>query len=118
MWDLAFFPFVIFPTFHYNSPMRGEFMTKKEYKKIVRPDAKGRISLGYIAEGVSSYIVTIDSHDRIILEPRVEIPASEKWLFENKKALAQVKRGLQQSADGKVKSRGSFAKYIKDEDCE
>lgn len=93
-------------------------MATKEYKKIVRPDAKGRITLGSIAEGVSSYIVSKDINDRIILEPRVEIPASEKWLFENKKALAQVKRGLQESADGKVKSRGSFAKYLKDEDSE
>ena len=49
-------------------------MTTKQYK-TVRPDAKGRITLGRIAEGVSSYIITQDKNNRIILEPQVEIPA-------------------------------------------
>ncbi len=56
----------------------------------VRPDSKGRISLGSsITHGVSSYTV-IRENDRIILEPNIDIPAKEKWLFENKAALAQV----------------------------
>ena len=80
----------------------------------VRPDSKGRISLGRIAEGVSSYTLTRD-HGRIILEPNVEIPAQEKWLWDNKTALKQVKKGLQDAASGKVKSRGSFAKYLEDD---
>lgn len=84
-----------------------------KYKdKIVRPDAKGRITLGRVAEGVSSYIITVDNHNRIILEPQVEIPASEKWLFENAVALKKVKQGLIESAAGKVKNKGSFAKYV------
>jgi len=90
-------------------------MTVKELK-TVRPDAKGRITLGRLADGVSSYRVTRDKNNRIILEPRVEIPAIEKWLFENKAALSQVKQGLEDSAAGRVKSRGSFAKFSDDED--
>lgn len=86
------------------------------YKTIkVRPDSKGRISLGRIAEGVSSYTLTRD-HGRIILEPNVEIPAQEKWLWDNKAALKQVQKGMQDSASGKVKSRGSFAKYVEDKE--
>ncbi len=92
-------------------------MTAKELK-TVRPDAKGRITLGHLADGVSSYTVTKDSYNRIILEPRVEISANEKWLFDNKAALRQVKRGLEDSATGRVKSRGSFAKYKEDKDTE
>lgn len=82
----------------------------------VRPDAKGRIFLGQLAKGVSSYTV-IKDHGRIILEPNVEIPAQEKWLWENKTALRQVRKGLQDAAAGKVKSRGSFSKFV-DEDEE
>ena len=90
-------------------------MIVKEHK-IVRPDAKGRITLGNLAAGISSYIVTKDKSNRIILEPRVEIPAKEKWLFDNKPALMQVKKGLEDSAAGRLKSRGSFAKFVDDED--
>ncbi len=83
--------------------------------KKVRPDAKGRIVLGALTEGVSSYTITKD-HGRIILEPNVEIPASEKWLWENKTALQQVTNGLKDSAASRTKSRGSFAKFMDDEE--
>jgi hypothetical protein len=82
--------------------------------KKVRPDAKGRIFLGALTEGVSSYTISKD-HDRIILEPNVEIPAKEKWLWENKTALQQVKKGLRDSAASRTKSRGSFSKFVNEE---
>lgn len=81
----------------------------------VRPDSKGRITLGKVAEGVSSYTV-IREQGRIILEPNIEIPAKEKWLFDNKKALKQLKKGLEDSAAGRTQSRGDFAKYLDDEE--
>lgn len=81
----------------------------------LRPDKKGRITLGALAEGVSSYRVTVDAAGRIILEPFAEIPAREKWLFENKDALTAVREGLKQAAEGKTSSRGSFARFAKDE---
>jgi predicted transcriptional regulator len=70
----------------------------------IRPDAKGRITLGKLARGVSSFHATTDT----------KIPASEKWLFDNKPALAAVKEGLSQAAHGRVKPRGSFAKFAND----
>jgi hypothetical protein len=85
-------------------------MTAKKLK-TVRPDAKGRITLGVFAQGISSFIVFKDKNNRIILEPRVEIPAREKWLFDNTQALAQVKNGLKDAVHGRVKKRGSFASY-------
>ena len=81
----------------------------------IRPDAKGRIALGKLAQGISSFHATTDERGRIILEPFTEIPASEKWLFDNKRALAAVKEGLSQAAAGRVKSRGSFARFANDE---
>ncbi len=77
----------------------------------IRPDTKGRITLGELARGVSSFHATTDERGRIILEPYMEIPANEKWLFDNKPALTSVKKGLDQATQGRVKSRGSFAKF-------
>jgi len=86
--------------------------------RTVRPDAKGRITLGNMAKGVSSFKVTVDADSRIILEPYSEIPAREKWLFENAEALASVKRGLVDAQAGRIRSRGSFAKHAYDSDDE
>lgn len=46
----------------------------------------------------------------------MEIPANEKWLFDNQKALRQVQKGLEDSAAGRTQSRGDFTKYIDDEE--
>jgi len=48
----------------------------------VKPDAKGRICLGDLAEGISSYKIIETSDDKIILEPYVEIPLVEKLKME------------------------------------
>lgn len=47
---------------------------------------------------------------KIVLEPYTEIPIREKWIFNNKTAISQVKRGLKDSAEKRVSKRGSFAK--------
>jgi hypothetical protein len=86
-------------------------------QKIVRPDAKGRITLGRLTQGVSGYSVTETKDHKLILEPYAEIPAHEKWLFANKTALLKVKRGLKEAAEDKLTYKGSFAKYL-DEDVE
>ena len=58
---------------------------------ILRPDSKGRISLGATAANVSSYKMTIEANGKIILEPYVEIPLSEKWVLEDKELLEKLK---------------------------
>jgi hypothetical protein len=80
----------------------------------IRPDSKGRITLGKLAQGVSSFQATLDAEGRIILVPYAEIPAREKWLFDNPSALRAVRQGLEQSAQGKVRTRGSFSKFAND----
>lgn len=82
----------------------------------VRPDAKGRVTLSKLADGISSFNVSMDDEGRLLLEPMVEIPAREKWLYENKKALASVRRGLADAKARRVKSLGSFSKYAKEDD--
>lgn len=82
--------------------------------KKVRPDSKGRICLGALADGVSSFILSYDG-DKIVLQPLSEIPTSEKWLFENKIALKSLKKGLEQAKSGNLRSKGSFSKYADDD---
>lgn len=53
--------------------------------------------------------------NKIIIEPLAEIPAHEFWLLQNPEALAAVQEGIQQSKEGKTRSKGFFAKYVKDE---
>ena len=83
---------------------------------ILRPDSKGRITLGAVAKGISSYRMVVDEHQRITLEPYTEIPARERWLFENKEAMAAVLKGLEQSAKGQTRSLGSFAAHGEDDE--
>ena len=80
----------------------------------VKPDAKRRVHLPKIAsgEGITYHIYT-NSAGQIILDPQVTIPASEAWLFKDKAALESADRGMAESAAGRVKNRGSFAKYNK-----
>lgn len=83
----------------------------------LRPDAKGRINLGKLAQGVSSFRAWRLEDGNIILEPFTEIPAREKWLFNNEVALGAVKAGLEQAAARQTRSLGSFAQYA-DEDID
>lgn len=83
---------------------------------IVHPDPKGRISLGkFIPKGATGFRVWTDKSGQIILEPCVEIPVREAWLFSNKEALTQVRQGLADSAGGKTSRRGRFAPYADDD---
>lgn len=79
-------------------------------------DARKRISLVKLLPDyeVSSF-KAYNEGDKIILEPMTEIPARELWLYKNPKALKDVQEGLQQSKEGKLRKRGSFAKYAEDD---
>jgi hypothetical protein len=83
--------------------------------KILRPDAKGRVTLGHLADGISSYTVTETKDHKLILEPHVEIPARERWLFKSPVALESLKKGIEDARRGRVSSRGSFAKFLDDD---
>jgi hypothetical protein len=74
-------------------------------------DSKKRISLTKLLPpgNIRSVRAYTDGH-RIVLEPMMEVPVEEAWLFENRDSLKKVLTGLSQK--GSVK-RGSFAKYGK-----
>ncbi len=84
-------------------------------EKYLKPDSKGRIQLGRRTKNIVRYQIIEEDDGKIILLPEVAIPAKEVWLYKNKEALEAVKQGLEQSALGKTKKRGSFAKYAEEE---
>lgn len=65
----------------------------------VRPDSKGRINLGDLALGVSSYKVNVAEDGKLILTPYAEIPFSEKWIFDDEEILEKVKQHLKKEID-------------------
>jgi len=91
-------------------------MAANEVRKTVRPDSKGRITLGSLASGASSFKAYRDSMGRIVLEPQVEVPAAEAWLWNNPAAMKAVQKGLKESAEGRLVERGSFAQYLDEDD--
>ncbi len=82
-------------------------------KTHVRLDSRNRICLTKIAPNLPASFYAYLENNRIILEPAIEVPADEAWLFkpENKEILEAIKEGLKDK--GRI-SRGSFAKYTKD----
>jgi hypothetical protein len=81
----------------------------------LRPDAKGRITLGQRAAGISGYKVTDLGDGNLMLTAMKEIPARELWLYKNPEALAMVEEGLRQAARGETYYLGDFSQYA-DED--
>lgn len=67
----------------------------------VKLDSRNRVSLTKVSKNLFDlYRVSIHG-DKIILEPVVEIPEEERWLFEpkNKHILSEVKKSLAQEAN-------------------
>ncbi len=84
-------------------------------ERNLKLDSKKRITIGkYAKNNVTSYDIQVDDNGVITLYPKVEIPASELWLFDNKEALNSVKKGLQDSSSNNIVERGSFAKYAEE----
>jgi hypothetical protein len=81
--------------------------------EFAQPDAKRRLSLGEASRGATAYNIYRNALGQLVLDPVKTVPVSEMWLYENAQALASVKQGLRESAEGKTVYRGSFAKHAK-----
>jgi hypothetical protein len=83
-------------------------------------DSKGRVTLGgHFAN--RAVIVEHRNDDEVIVRLARVIPEREVWLYENPKALASVRRGLDQARKGHVtknppdlKAAAKLAKQLKD----
>lgn len=67
-------------------------------KILVKADARNRVCLTKVLEDNGSTFYAYKKNGKIILEPIIEVPADEAWLFlpENKALLQKVQEGLQQ----------------------
>ena len=81
----------------------GQILKSKVFSQVaeVKPDGKNRVLLKKIkASGM--YRIYENPQGQLILDPVVTLPASEAWLFADRAALASVRKGLQESAEGKL----------------
>jgi hypothetical protein len=86
--------------------MKVKIIKDTDFQRVaesVKPDAKKRVVLPrlQVLEGVT-YHIYINSIGQIVLDPQVTISASEAWLFNNPDAIASVRRGLNDAAQGRV----------------
>lgn len=59
--------------------------------------------------------VYVNAAGQILLDPALTVPIREMWLYRNPVALAKVREGLAQAAEGDFHDLGSFAKFADDE---
>lgn len=78
--------------------------------KVVRSDSRGRIPLGPRATD-KDFRIEYGEDGAISLIPVVFVPEREAWLYENESAIAQVRAGLADASEGRVREVGSFAEY-------
>jgi hypothetical protein len=106
------------PQFGYIATIQfGGFM-KKQIK--INMDNFQRVSLTRLLSKeerhlFSSFRAHKEDDGRIILEPLIEVPAKEHWIYKNPAALALLVQGVEDAKAGCIKDRGSFAKYAKED---
>ncbi len=55
--------------------------------------------------------------NKIILEPLVEIPSEEHWLYKNPKAMASVRKGLEDIKEGRISELSrDFSEFMNDDE--
>ncbi|MEH1908031.1 MAG: hypothetical protein V7L05_10655 [Nostoc sp.] len=79
-------------------------------KDTVRTDDKGRLTLGTVAKG-KSYRVLINEAGQILLDPVVNIPERELWIWQNSVARTSLEVGIKQASSGELHDLGSFTQY-------
>lgn len=75
-----------------------------EFQEIGTRSINGRkrLTIGELAQGFNRVRLYKNKMGEILLKPVIEIPASELWLFQNKKAFVNVQKGLKDLSEGKI----------------
>jgi len=92
----------------------------KSSSVIKNVDSKGRLTLG---ESFANATVIVESRGEgeVIVKLARVIPEREAWLYDNKAALAAVRRGLNQAAEGQfvagpdLKAAAELAEQLQDD---
>ena len=96
---------------------------RKQTKKV-QMDNKFRISLGHFLskderERLSSFRVSRQKDGKIVLDPLIELPAREHWIFKNPEALASLLRGIEDAKAGRIVGVDfDFSQFLDEEDKE
>ncbi|MHB1843738.1 MAG: hypothetical protein ACYCWW_02745 [Deltaproteobacteria bacterium] len=64
----------------------------------------------------ASFAAYVNDAGQIMLDPVVEVPAREQWLYKSPEAMKALRAGLDSAATKPPRSLGSFAKYARDAD--
>lgn len=65
-------------------------------------DDRRRVTLGDLLRDIHRVRVYRNTRGELFLQPVVEIPAAEAWLYRNPEALAAVQQGLKDAATGRL----------------
>ena len=65
-------------------------------------DERNRLTLGELFKGYKRIKLFKNTRGEVLLQPVVEVPASELWLYRNKEAFGSVQRGLRDASKGKI----------------
>ena len=65
-------------------------------------DDRNRLTLGDLFGGYKRVRLYRNDRGELFLQPTVEIPASELWLFQNREALNAVNTGLKDASEGNI----------------
>lgn len=83
--------------------MQHDRRRKLEAVRRVRPDRKGRITLGAMARGVSSFVIRIDPAGALVLEPYREVPAGDRFHPEHVLTRRLRMQDIKDAAAGRVR---------------
>lgn len=108
-WVIPTYPQVFIMSLGYSSNMI-ENQDFKIVKDSVKTDDKGRLILGTVAKA-KSYRVLINEVGQILLDPVVNIPERELWIWQNSVALTSLEVGIKQASSSELHDLGSFAQY-------
>lgn len=65
-------------------------------------DDRKRLTLGELIKDFKRVKLYRNDRGELLLQPVVEVPVSELWLFKNKEAFESVQKGLKDAAKGRV----------------
>ena len=84
--------------------MDNTFKVDDSFKEIGTRtiDERNRLTIGEILKGCKRIRLYQNDSGEVLLQPIVEIPASELWLFQNPEAIRDVREGLRDAAQGNV----------------
>lgn len=55
---------------------------------------------------------------KIVLEPIMEVPTQDHWIYKNPEALTSLMKGIKDAEEGRMHDLGSFAQYATEDEDE